>query len=98
MGKGNKAHLISDRLVLYVVALYDYDPTNGEFFHKGEPHYAAPAEATQLKFKRGEKFEVLTDKLDWWIYCRSLQSGQEGYVSTELMAPVFHMSTETVEW
>ncbi len=78
----------------YMVALYDFDPfTPSDVIHQ-HPSYTAPDVSNQLAFKRGDRLQVLSEELDWWMPCKQATSDDQGYVPSSLFAPVCVVSTE----
>ena len=72
----------------HVVSLFDYDANKDDLVTScGEHNFVAPEVNVVLSFSRGEKFRVLSTVLDWWILCRSLKTGEEGYITTVYCAP-----------
>ena len=49
---------------------------------------SAPNFSVQLEVHRGEKFQVLDQDLDWWLYVTSLKSGEKGYIPSTCVAPL----------
>lgn len=78
----------------YVLALDDYDPYKSGNIYDGKPSFTAPSIDTQIAVTRGEKLAVLSDEIDWWILCKSIDSDTQGYVPTILFAPVCVAGTE----
>ena len=73
----------------HVVTLFDYDAAHDDLVKSsGEHNFVTPEVNVLLSFSRGERLRVLTDVLDWWILCKSLKTGKEGYVPTVYCAPI----------
>ena len=72
----------------HVVSLYDYDAVKEDLITSGEHNFVAPDVNVVLSFSRGDKLCVISETLDWWILCRSLKTGEEGYVNTAYCAPI----------
>ena len=72
----------------YVVALYDYNPLNDEPPLDGKQQQISPDSSAQLSIARGDKLQVISDSLDWWLMCRSTKTKAEGYVCSILLAPL----------
>ena len=85
----DKSEKKNTNLPAQVIALYDHDPLNDEVQHEDITDSTTPAISMQLDFERGEQFEVVDSKLDWWLLCKSQRSGKEGYVPTVYLAPLY---------
>ena len=72
----------------FVLALDDYDPYKSENIYDAKPSFTAPSIDTQIAVTRGEKLAVLSNEIDWWILCKSIDFDKQGYVPTILFAPV----------
>ena len=72
----------------YVLALYDFDPCSSEETFEGRPDFMSPDVNAQLQLNRGDRLAVLSEEMDWWIYCRCLSTDKEGYVPSVICAPV----------
>ena len=78
----------------YVLALEDYDPYQYGDVYDSQPTFSAPNVSTQLSFRKGDKFRVVSDELDWWILCEQVETKESGYVATILFAPLCATSKE----
>ena len=72
----------------FVLALDDYDPFKSGNIYDAKPSFTAPSIDTQIAVTRGEKLAVLSNEIDWWILCKSIDFDKQGYVPTILFAPV----------
>ena len=75
-----------------VVALYDYTPSDDYIQLPDGEQCANPDVSVQLSFARGEKLEVVSRTLHWWLICRK-SSGDEGYAPSILLAPLCDASS-----
>ena len=78
----------------YVLALEDYDPYQHGNVYDSQPTFSAPNVSTQLSFRKGEKFRVVSDELDWWILCEKVDTKETGYVATIFFAPLCATSND----
>ena len=77
-----------------IVALEDHDPYKSGRVYDGHPSFTTPSIDTQLVFRRGDQFEVLSEQIDWWLLCKSSDSEKQGYVPSILFAPFCIESTD----
>ncbi|XP_065055747.1 multidrug resistance-associated protein 1-like [Rhopilema esculentum] len=70
-----------------IVALEDHDPYKKGNVYDGHPSFTTPSVDTQLVFRRGDQFEVISEQIDWWLFCKSSDSEKQGYVPSILFAP-----------
>ena len=73
---------------LEVIALYDYNPLKDELPSNCCHQKTAPDPSVQLSIRRGDKFFVVTETMDWWLLCRSVKTNEEGYICSVLLAPL----------
>ena len=86
--KGKMKKLHNSKVPANVIALYNFDPLNDEIPSSGESiSQAQPDVSVLLKVSRGDKLAVMSESLDWWLMCKSTQTGKEGYVFSTLTAP-----------
>ena len=72
----------------YLITLYNFDPRKDEVPTSGNTiPEAQPDVSVLMEFVRGDKLMILSQELDWWLMCKSLRTGQEGYVFSTLTAP-----------
>ena len=85
---GRKHNNANSKPPSHVLTLYDYDPVLDVVHNQEEPDFVAPDKSIQLPFKRGERLAVISTNLEWWLVCKSTESGKEGYVPTVFVAPL----------
>lgn len=77
----------------HAIALFDfnpYDDADADDNKQIPPEHQgiAPDKAEQMGLSHGEKVEVISKTLDWWIICKSVKTGNEGYVPAVILAPI----------
>ena len=83
-GNKNKLTLLPKCLI----TLYNFDPKKDEIPSSSDSiPESQPDVSVLMEFARGDKLTVLSTELDWWIMCRSIRTGQEGYIFSTLTAP-----------
>lgn len=72
---------------LVVIVLRSYYPELADDPDVEEASKTAPDQGVQLLAKRGKKFEVL-GPVGWWLYVKSLDTGEMGYIPSLNVAPI----------
>ena len=72
----------------HLITLYNFDPKKDEIPTSTDTiPESQPDSSVLLEYVRGDKLTVLSTELDWWLMCKSVRTGQEGYVFSSLTAP-----------
>ena len=73
---------------LIVIAVSDHNPSESDDLNREEVVFTAPDLSVQLSVQRGQKFEVLGRNVAWWLYVKSLDSKETGYIPSTCVVPL----------
>ena len=75
---------------LQVLSLFDYDPEEVDDIETDhDPTSGAEPEVLrQLTVREGQRFQVLSQELDWWLHVRSFVTQDEGFIPSTCLAPL----------
>ena len=74
---------------LLVIAVTEHLPKEDDDLQAEEAEEAvAPELSAQLLVKNRDKFEVLGDIVDWWLYVKNIESEEKGYIPITCVVPL----------
>jgi len=80
--------MAKDKSDLLVVGIGVHKPNEEDDLESQQAVNTAPDVSAQLSVELGEKFEVLGRDVDWWLYAKSISSGEKGYIPSTCVVPL----------
>ena len=80
--------MAEDKNNLLVIGVSAHQPNEEDDLEMQQAVDTAPDVSAQLSVALGEKFEVLGENVDWWLYVKCISSGEKGYIPSTCVAPL----------